>query len=695
MNIFIGITFFAIFIHIISLQIAKIKYKTVITSFDYLVSLSFLVFITSVGSWTGLNLQLLLTVSIISVLLLQIKKSTRIQIVRPSLDLIFFYVTFTIFQIIFGFSSNFSQKLYVNPDPFGYASVTGSVNRFNSFPDLLKQFKSFTGTDFAYNLNWDDPSQFTKISSPWLIPDAGIKYGIGNGFYLHNGFSFLLRPLTQGSSLIDNFVIGWKFLTIFSAALLLSLILKSALTIFSKITLNDSNDKLLNHGNRLEKLLHLFYLGSILLILSLNSRWYSVYIFEGFGNQILSYAICIGTFIQIATFKEMKKCSKNIFLFIIELSLLFVTQFFVYAQQIPFQIICLIAGIIYSYNILKLFKKLHIVLPLLFATIILIINIPIVKVAFEALSSSGGGGATHLGVLTKLKTVGILPDNNFQINSVVDSNGKNLFIDLLWPNSHANGLGWNLRGQGYTPLIESITSVWVHLIISLILIIYLIFFINKKMVLLFSILILPLLFLEIYYLFTHTGRFLINNPNNFFNDYIWMRLNAYSSIYFWLLIICLFKIYFIDAKSQFKFKQSRSKKYGFISIILSCFLLWSIFNTFTVSKKVDSFSVTTKKIVNDCPSWFKSDGPNYVISNNMFPEVLITLCQADIRFLSDSFSVRHNADGNVHDVTSIKYFPETKSWKVSKIGTINFVHDIQSPCDMKCLMSSGIFTSQD
>jgi hypothetical protein len=584
----------------------------------------------------------------------------------------------------------------VNPDPFGYASVTGSVNRFDSFPNLLKQFKSFTGTDFAYNLNWDDPSQFTKLSSPWLIPDVGVKYGIGNGFYLHNGFSFLLRPLTQGTSIIENFVIGWKFLTIFSAALLLSLIIKSAITIFSRITLTDLRGKLFDHSNSLEKLLQLFFMGAILLILSLNSRWFSVYIFEGFGNQILSYAICIGTFIQITTLKDMKKSSRNIILFFVELSLLFVSQFFVYAQQIPFQMLCLIAGIVYSYNILSLFKKLHIVLPLLTAVIILIVNIPIVKVATEALSSSGGGGATHLGVLTKLKTVGILPDSNFQINSVVDSNGKNIFIDLLWPNSHANGLGWTLRGQGYTPLIESITSVWAQLIISVIFIIYLILFINKKIVLLFSIMILPLLFLEIYYLFTHTGNFLINNPNNFFNDYIWMRINAYSSIYFWLLIICIFKIYFIDKKSQFFSKQSRSKnKFSFTSIILTCFLLWSIFNAFTVSKKVDSFSIPTKNIMNNCPSWFIPDGPNYIISNNMFPEVLLTLCQTDIRFISDSFSVLHKADGNVHDVTAIKYYPETRSWEVSKIGSINFVHDIQSPCDMECLKSSGIFTSKD
>ena len=97
----------------------------------------------------------------------------------------------------------------------------------------------------------------------------------------------------------------------------------------------------------------------------------------------------------------------------------------------------------------------------------------------------------------------------------------------------------------------------------------------------------------------------------------------------------------------------------------------------------------------NCPKWFISDAPNYVISNNMFPQVLITLCPTDIRFISDSFSVLHKADGKVHDVTAIKYYPDVKKWEVSKIGSINFVKDIQSPCNVECLVSTGMFTGKE
>jgi hypothetical protein len=86
----------------------------------------------------------------------------------------------------------FQQSVYVNPDPYGYSSVSGSVLRYGNFQKVLNEYEPLLGVPFKWDANWDNPDEFKYLRSPWEIPDSTLKYGIANGYYLHNGFSFLI-----------------------------------------------------------------------------------------------------------------------------------------------------------------------------------------------------------------------------------------------------------------------------------------------------------------------------------------------------------------------------------------------------------------------------------------------------------------------------------------------------------------------
>jgi len=125
--------------------------------------------------------------------------------------------------------------------------------------------------------------------------------------------------------------------------------------------------------------------------------------------------------------------------------------------------------------------------------------------------------------------------------------------------------------------------------------------------------------------------------------------------------------------------------------IITVFSIWSITNTYQISHKVNSYSQDTK-IFEKCPDWLKPNEPNYFLTNNIFPELLITLCPVDIRFISDQFTVFHKADNKSHDVTQIVYSPNTKKWEMKRIGKLFLNKDLQSPCDFNCLIKSEMFT---
>jgi hypothetical protein len=686
---FEALLFISVFAYLVAftMQISTLRKRDTHGSLDLLFSLSFLVILTSGSAYLGIHTMLIISLTIVFFIILQFFKNTKIKSIKPSLDMLYFYFTFFIFYFLFGATSSFVQKLYVNPDPYGYATVIGATDRYGSFPNLIiKGFKQMTGSDFSFNIDWSDPSQVANKIAPWSTPDASLKYGIGNGIYLHNGLSYLLRPLVHIGRINETFVFGWKFFTILSSALLLSLILKF---IISFIKLNQNKDDLNLLSKSRSYLFLKIIVGFVLIILTLNSRWLPVFIIEGFGNQILSYAMCIGVLVWLVELNENMNNLKNIYARSSEFLILPTALFFVYAQQLPFQFLCLIAGVICieKFNFRLIRNKILYIVPGLGLTLFFLLKIPIVSTALSALNSSGGGGSTHLGVLPLYKVSGLLPDLNFGLSASQDNFGKYLQTQKLWPNSGYSGTGWMLVGQGYDIYIRPLFLVWIEIVLFIFLLIFLNLLSRKRIVLGLTFLLSQLFILQSYYLYTHTGNYIIKNPDNSFNDYVWVRLLAFLSIFIWIQILLVVSMLYLK---YFKIVTNKFKKFSLPIVILMLFT-WSMTNTYQIANQADKYSQATI-IFKDCPKWLKSKEPNYFLTNNIFPELLITLCPVDIRFISDQFTAVHKADNKTHDVTQIVYSPDTRKWEINRIGTLLLNKDLQSPCDLRCLMNSGMFT---
>ena len=670
MVLLFGFFFFFLYIHILAFQISQIKNRLKLDLLDLLSAIVLFTVLVSISSWFGINLNLMIFLPLLFVLIIQFSPKYRIKNIKTSFEVVYFYAVFIILEGIYGLTNNFQQKVGINPDPFGYAAVTGAVNRYGSFNNLLQQFEPLTGTKFSFFLNWDDPSAFTKLKTPWMISDSTIKYGIANGSYLHNGLSFILRPFTNYFEPIEGFIVGWKFFTILFSSLLISILLKTALIISRKF-------KISNNINKKNQDLIIIIVGIFLLTLPLNSRWFSILILEGFGNQIFAYLICIGTFVTTIDNKNLFRNKVALF----ELMILFFAQFFVYAQQIPFQILCLLAGIVYSDEAKVNIRKFSaLIISFFIIAIITFKKIPFVSYALGVvIGSSHAGGSTHTGMLSNLKVSGLLPDANFSVFQFRDDNTiENVHKVMNW-GWYNSSMYYPMPAYGYDVELTSIWLLWAELALTVLILVTLLFKLKKNQgILVLNILLIPLSFLQIIYLFFHT----IIDKKTGISDYAWMRITSYTSIYIWLAITI-----FLTVNLQ---RRLISKIIlNIILIYLIIFLSWSIFNTGNQSLNFNKFSLPSK-IVNHCPEWFSNDKPNFISSDGTFPQVLLTLCKNDIRFFDDSWGVTFLPDKGIDKITELRYNKYGKIWEINIIPKIDFVKDIKSPCDIECINNSGI-----
>lgn len=668
---------------------------------------SFLTLVISSGlsQYLGINILIstfLVLLPVFVMIIIKVKKNGKLpnlHILKLSRDSALFMIVAILLMFLFALPNNFQQKNFVNPDPFGYAAVTGSVERFGDFFSLLDQYDDFVGVPFEWDANWDNPQEFSLLDSPWHIPDATIKYGIGNGFYLHNGFSFLIGDLIsiRGIHEIETFLVLWNFFTILSAAFIVLLIFSLGKTIYQNLRKNDQE----RNATRSSLLVDIFTLFA-LLILILNSRWMSVYLIEGFGNQLLSYAICIGAILAVAKLFVGKgeNFAPHIFIQIIAA----LAQFFVYAQQLVFQIFSLvvIVGVAVLFKVKRSSQspliKLRNLLAFSFSAFLtgfFLLQIPIVDTALRALTNSGGGGATHLGVLSPLRSLGISQLDLGDIYKVRNEVQENLFVESFWPNSGPDGTGYILRGQGYELDLNSSSVVFFQLFI-LILLIMLVFLFTRGRSNIFRWIIvfqtLPLLIIPLYYLFTRTGSYLKIAPNNSFNDYIWMRILAYNAVIIWAFIAAGF-YYFLDSqlhrkKSASRFGLRLDKRIFVLPLVISVIFSIAIKENLRLVDDVTFYSETSE-VSKDCEPYFPKGEIVFVASDTVFPELIASVCGSDLRLLSDSFSVIHKADSKVHKVIQVQRNGKDK-WNIQPLFEFLHDRDISTPCKLECINGLNI-----
>lgn len=619
-----------------------------------------------------------------------------------------FFFIFIILAFVFASPFNFKQELYVNPDPYGYSSVTGAVKAYGDFQMVLDQYQSQVGVPFRFDANWDNPSEFVKLASPWHIPNVTLKYGIANGYYLHNGFSFLIQRLNNFSAGndVEFFVVFWSLLTILSCSFVIGLaaLLGERILQLGISNMKFSNQKFELAPYRLKSKLTLPAQVLLIFFMALNSRWFAVFVIEGFGNQILSYAICLASL--LVSFDWLfRKLSTNTFTILAVIFLC--AQFFVYAQQLVFQalifLISIFAKVLYSQSVAQAFRSLRNFkksLPILFFAIIspIILKVPIVDTAIRALQQNGGGGATHLGVLSPLKTIGLYSGNFGKISDVRDFNNQNLFLQKIWPESGPNGISYQIRGQGYDLETHSLSNIYFSLAAILIFLLLICFTLYRGNRLLSSFILLnliPLVTLEFYYFYSHTGSFLIENPENLFNDYIWMRILAYSAVVIWpifsaTILQTIIKLAYartlnLRKASQLRTQEERHKLYRAFILFLTSLNILIVSINFSQAKEISQYS-DSAIVIDNCGPVFTDGKTVYLSTESIVPELMVSVCGSDVRFINDSFPVLHEPNGSTQVLYRLER-TEGKGWRLFPYANFVFNRPIQTPCDLACFES--------
>jgi hypothetical protein len=621
-----------------------------------------------------------------------IRKKKYLQMNRQPFD---FSVLLTLFSTIYisvmVFGLNLVQKFYVNPDPSGYSSVTGLMVKHNGLINGLRAIKNYTGTPFSFSANWDDPNAFEWKQSPWNIPDSTDKYGIANGMYLHNGGSYNALIFDKWIPEVESFWISWASLTIFGLALIIGLIFKICESaFFVDKNLKTKFDLTASKRNKGFFLFDIRFLLALIIFISImSSPWSIPMLWEGFLNQYWSYALTLMPIAiafswgKINIFENIKTSKQEYLAYLIVL----LSTGFVYAQQLPWVIGTLLSAVaIREKN--RLFRNLRQSIKLVTASVLIGLSsllTPIVKSGIGYLTGSGGGGSTHLGFFSILRNFGFSAPFNYigSPASPINYSNEPLFNYAILPNSGYDNLNFQFRGQGYPLFIDNISLEPIFLICILLINIFLyIYFLRRFLFLSF----LPAaqLIVMYFYLVTHLGESLRNQPNRAFNDYIWMRLSAVATIL--LLTSILYPIFY-------KLNSSVNIRKILVYSLLPVFILsfYTCMNNLKTSSALRSYSMNPI-IISDCDSLRDIPKEGLFISDGIVPELSITRCGGRYEFLNDQFPSKHGTTSD-SPVYYINREPESDSWVINKIGILQSGAELISPCNLACLNMNTSFKS--
>jgi len=666
----------------------KINGKYSVGILELALGFSSLILVTSSAAWLGHSL-LIYSIFFALITVLVLLKINKVKLYNIASSFYVFIAVFFIltFFIYIGHGVGIEYRLFVNPDPNGYAVVTGAVDKYGSYPELLKVFEKYTGLPFKYDYNWDSPNQFPLIDSPWLIPDSLIKYGIANGFYLHNGISYLALPLLKlVANPIQSFSIIWAFWCLIGASLLVTMIYEICRKAVSK--------------RQVLRTKELIIIALVTVSLSLGSFFITIFIIEGFVNQLVSLAQTLCGFLigLLLTEKQNKREKMEVIFFML---VLLTSNWFTYAQQIPFTIFAFLVGLFGNIEFQR-FKNMFLTMKnkfikitiFLFAASIstlVIFRSQGVTEAFKALTKSAGGGAIHLGAVSPLSAVGL---NNQNAINILETGGNGSAIKLeqmIWPNSAFDNYGWNLVQQGYKLNMTNMSSLKIILLI-LFLFCLCVFVIKVfRQYFYLSVLCIPFILLPYYYLYVRSGSYLKSNQSATFSDYVWIRLLSILGTFTLPLIVTIVSSLFI---LQIKKHNAKAERFFSFSNLLISFLicltalrLGDIYNTSGSHIKNSQLSYVSKK----CPNFLYTQPEPFIITKQIVPELSLSACAQSLNLLTDSFPVNIKTNQTPKNVIRIEQKPSGE-WLWANVGTLVVRKEFKTPCNLDCLRNIEGFT---
>jgi len=657
-------------------------------AYQFSIGLSILVFIGTVDGYFGFSTGWLSTFVLFTLVIMALyrlkRKSMDFFFSKSYQRLIFYYISLT--ALVFGINPRMFQ--FVNPDPYGYAAVSGFMDRYGGLKNSLNKSTELTGAKLTSGLNWDQPLNFPKIGSPWNLPDLVDKYGLSNGWIHHNGMSYVFYPFKNLVPEVSGFFTIWLVIAVLSIILIASMLCEISLFTTNiyyknksniktnknnfKKTINTSNENILNILNNNYTVIVIEVLFLILLI---NSPVSSMFLLDGFSNQLLSF-VFICAIIPVLITKH-----RNKFKFITA-GILVLGTLFVYAQHITYTI--LVCGIYIIINFaLKIWSKNKkyffgsFLLALVLTPIILMLT-PSFNLLIKYFFKSGIGGANHLGPVSYFQSLGVDPFFIGTYSNPLNFDFTNRIVEHQWAGLLSAPVLMVLREQGVSYFsTPAITLLFQALLLIILAIIVLIKFNSKEIFFIVSINIL-LIGLTVLYLCIQTSDYIIRNSDAGFNDYFWMRLLFPLQITF----SPIFGIIFIAViiKLNLVFSQIKSKQ--LITIFLIPFVLLS-FSRAHVNYNVIQQYGKPASVTEKCPPKDFFDNRVFLLES-ITPFLGLALCSNPIIVVNDTFPVKQKVLGGTN-LFYIRYDRVLKEYVYRLIGVFKVETSFNSPCDTSCL----------
>lgn len=598
--------------------------------------------------------------------------------------------------IVFGPSPRMFQ--FVNPDPYGYAAVTGLMSRYDGLRNGLEASIELTGARLTSNLDWSNPENFPIVESPWFLPDFVDKYGLSNGWIHHNGMSYLFQIFKDYIPTISGFFSLWMVVCIITLIFANGAVCDSYQFVSSKvansriassqnrkankkISVNDNPStqkksfKSLGLQRKFDIQLRDVLLPTVVFMgCSLNSPIISMFILEGFANQLLSFLFVLG----IACY--LCKDDIQVKEFYAPLILVLGTTV-VYAQHLAFAV-----AVLSVYAVTRTFQRLKDNTFKLSAYSLLIAVLgalgflvtPASDLLIKYFVNSGVGGANHLGPISPLQATGIDPFYKGIYSNPLNPDGTNKIVMKEWRGLLPEGYVFDLPSQGITFFENSAPTILLQLVLMVLFIVYSCFKYRNFLLVGLAGSSLAFITLSVIYLYLQSSSLILQRPGTGFNDYLWMRLLHPVQLFF-----CVFFTIVISL-SVSKVRRRRSIKIFLVSILVLFFTL-SLGRNHLNAQKIEQYG-RPAVIMSECPpsDFFRN---NVFLVDSLFPFVSLAICSDPVLVSNDSFPSRIPISQN-QGIINVDFERDSMSYSFAKIATIINRSQIQAPCDMSCLKAS-------
>jgi hypothetical protein len=560
---------------------------------------------------------------------------------------------------------------YVNPDPFGYMSLSGGLKKYGNFPSIMSEWTKFTGNKFKFDSNWNIPTQLLDRS--WLVPDMQIRYAADALNFPRVGFSSLAASIPNKFYSMEVISILFLAAALFSCAALIG----SLVEIISGYRLNFRENR-----NDL-KFSPLIQISVFLVSIFFVAPWVQVLIFESFTAHLITFTCTVVIFNLIVNEQILIKNRINKKL-VINLLLIIIASYFVYLQQVSIILFCMSILFIFNFASEKFHNKLFYLFFLLIigTAILLSLNLPGNKYLIGKISNSNAHGSVHLGSPGILELMGL--NNNFFGSQISNTNPvkSQIFINTLNTNAAID-----TTQIGYIQFSTSMISIWIQFIILIILMV--LFILKLKKLKIISPFLIPTALIvgvfslySAYYIFTHVYKVFDAYRSNekfdaIFSDYIWLRLLSVVAVLFLIFLALAFKSITLNQR----FFKSKF-------IILTNLLIFIL----SISSLVSSASQYEKKgtpgVVGNCDYFNKIINPVFIWNDTPANQSTISLASCGFSFysLTDSFpGVKIPVSSMPYTVVYLKYSVDQKVWGGQVVGTLLSTGDLVTPCDLNCL----------